>query len=181
MTISDHDATTGDHLERLTLRLPASELEQLRAAAYRSRQPVAALARALLLRVLSDGELPPPAPPARAELSAEAQQLLGICHALTSNLSQLEAHAIELGDPLSRLAGDGNQLQQLRERARETGLAIKRGDVGHERCALALGAIKGPANQINALARALNENRAGVSAAAWHGPLQSIRLAFEKI
>lgn len=181
MTISDTDATAaGDRLERLTLRLPSAEVEQLRKAAFRARQPVAVLARALLLSVLSDGELPPPALPARAELSAEVQQLLGICHGLTSNFSQLETHAIALGAKAVHLVGPGNLLQQLRERAREIGLAIKRGDFSDERCIATLGEITGPAQMVNGITRSLNEGR-GPASHAWLGQLGIIRNALLKL
>lgn len=178
MPTVDRDA---DQMSRLTLRLPTGEFELLRDAAYRSRLPVASLARSLLLRVLADGELPPPPPPAFEDLTAEAQQLLTICHALTSNLKQLELHAVELGEPLSRLAGEAGELAKQREKARVTGLSIKRGDLNPERCIAALEVIRGASEEINSLAHALNQNRFEPSLAAWHGPLNSVRLALEKI
>lgn len=180
MAISDTNDAAAERLSRLTVRLPSSELEQLRAAAYRSRQPVAVLARTLLLGTLSDGELPAPAPPARAELSVESQQLLGICHGLTSNLSQLEAHAIGIGEPAAHLVGPGNLLQQFRERAREIGLLIKRGEFSEARCTAALGVMMGPAQMVNAIAHSLNDGRGAVSH-AWLGQIAVIRNALLKI
>lgn len=179
MTTSPHEDPAAEQLSRLTLRLPAAEHAQLREAAYRSRTPVAVLARALLLRVLSDGELPPPAPPATGELGPRAQELLSICHALTSNFTQLDSHAANSGEPIARLAGDGNLLQQLRAKSRELGLEIKRGELNEDRCSQALDAIKPASVSINALTRALNENRAAVNPGVWHGPLTAIRSALE--
>lgn len=177
MTTPDTDDRAAEQLSRLTLRLPAAELDTLREAAFRARQPVAVLARALLLRVLSEGELPPHAPPATGELGASAQELLSICHALTSNFTQLDSYAASNGDPIARLAGDGNLLQQLRSKSRELGLAIKRGEVDEDRCAHALEAIKPASVSINALTRAFNENRAAVNASIWNGPLTAVQSA----
>lgn len=177
MTSAEPKSALG--LRPVMVRLPDAEFEVLREAAFRARQPVAVLARAMLLRVLSDGELPPPAPPATAELGANARDLLSICHALTSNFSQLDAHAVDSGDPIARLAGDGNLLQQLRSKSRELGLAIKRGELDEDRCSQALDAIRPASVSINALTRALNENRAAVNPGVWHGPLTAIRSALE--
>ena len=175
MTSAEPKSAPG--LRPVMVRLPDAEFEVLREAAFRARQPVAVLVRALLLRVLSDGELPPPAPPATAELGPHAQELLSICHALTSNFTQLGSHAANSGEPIARLAGDGNLLQQLRAKSRELGLAIKRGELNEDRVSQALDAIKPASVSINALTRALNEDRAAVNPGVWHGPLTAIRSA----
>lgn len=171
----------AEHLSRLTLRLPAGEMDQLREAAYRARVPMAALARALVLRALAEGELPPPAPPALAEMSPEAQELLAVAHALISNLSQLEKHALELGEPVARLAGDGGQLDVLRNKVRELGMIIKSGHHDAQHWAGILVAIKAPSLAINSLARSLNQSATSVPAYSWHGPLSGLRSALERI
>lgn len=168
-------------LARLTLRMPEAELELLRATAYRSHQPVAVLARGLLLRALNAGELPPAAPPAMTEMTAAAQSLLSICHGLTSNFSQIEEHAIQLGEPLVRLSGSGQLLQQLRNKARKTGMAIKRGEINQERCEKLISLLSSSANEVNSLARSLNNNRTNVDHKNWLKALSMARQSIESI
>ena len=165
-------------LSRVTLRLPAEDLEQLRQAAFAARLPPAVLARSILIRALRSQDLPQPAPPAPDELSDEATQILAICHALVSNLVQLDGHAKELGQPPIKVC---DFLEQMREQARRLALEIKRGALHHERLVKILASLAGPSEQVNSLTRSLNSDRASVASTAWHDPLSLLRKAMAEV
>lgn len=179
MTSAEPKSAPG--LRPVMVRLPDAEFEVLRDAAFRARQPVAVLARQILLGALADGGLPPPAPPALAEMSPDAQELLAVVHGLISNLSQLEKHALELGEPVARLAVDGGQLDGLRNKVRELGMAIKSGSHDAQHWAGILGIIQTPSMAINSLARSLNQSANSVPTYSWHSPLNGLRSALERI
>ena len=165
-------------LSRVTLRLPAGDLEQLRQAAFAARLPPAVLARTILIRALRSNDLPQPAPPATDELSAEAAKILAICHSMVSNLAQLDGHAKELGEPLSSVS---SFLEQMREQARGLALEIKRGAMPQARLMTTLASLAVPSEQLNSLTRLLNSDRTRVPSAAWHAPLSSLQKAMAEV
>ena len=168
------DDDSDPRLARLTVRLPAAELDALREAAYRARQPVAVLARQILLSALSDGKLPAPAPAAPAELPESAREVLAILIGLSSNLSQIDKYAAAAGDPLPKLAGDSGQLAILRGKVADLGIAIRKAEIADAQCLQLAEKLKGPAFAINGFARSFNERRP-VPAYAFHGPLSALR------
>lgn len=169
-------------LSQMTIRLPMESSEKLRLAAFAARQRPAELARSLVVRGLDDPRLMPrPAPPALAELNADAQRLVVVLTKTTGNLTQLDIHARELGElgsPLAGLAVDGGPLASMNMMARALGLALKAG--GPCPPTSAVERIGRAAEQVNDLARALNVHRAAVPPADWHGPLTAMRAALAK-
>lgn len=150
---------TEDQFARLTVRLPVSSLETLRAAAFAARLQPAVLARALLIGALEKGNLPAPAPPALSDLGPAAAKLFSVCLGLTSNFSQISEHSKRLGRPFDRLVegDDGGLLSQLAERARTVGLRVKAGRLNETESMALLAALTAPSEYLNSsLARPLN-------------------------
>lgn len=164
-------------LTRLTLRLAPGAADALRAAAFSVRLQPAVLARLLVLQALETGELPAPAPPAPEALAKDARALLAALAASQSNLTQLLAHAAELGDPLARLAQPGGVLATLGGQLRALGLSLK---AGAPAPAFAPG-LHAAAGQINDLAKRLNVDRRAVPIADWHQPLTSLKTALAEV
>lgn len=163
-------------LAQLTIRLPSRAGEALRAAAFAARLQPAVLARQLLLQALESGQLPPPAPPAPADLTEDARALLAALLATLSNLAQLTQHALELGQPLSQLAIPGGPLAAAGDQLRQIGIELKTGSTPPTNSAALISA----ADQINSLARRLNQDRRDVAIADWHGPLSSLKSALSE-
>lgn len=158
-----------DQLVSMTLRLPASSAESLRAAAFAARLQPAALARALLVQSIESGELPPPAPPAPAALAPAARQALAALTATASNLAQLKNHA--QANPA--LAGLVTLLVQMAAQTRAIGLSIKTGSDAPVNALV----IESAAQLVNSLCRRLNTDSSAVAASDWHAPLSSLRAA----
>lgn len=161
-------------LEKITIRLPQAEAEALRAAAFAARLAPAVLARQLLAQALAAGAVPPPPPPALVNLTPPAKALISVLAGLQSNLTQLNSHAQELGEPLSKLALPGGVLEALGNQIQGLGLSIKSGmtipSQSNER-------LESAAREINSLARRLNMDRNSVEVSAWHSSLTSLKSA----
>lgn len=163
-------------LTQLTIRLPSAAGETLRRSAFSARLQPAVLARLLLVQALEEGRVPPPAPPAPADLAPAARALLAALLATLSNLAQLAQHALELGQPLSQLATPGGPLAAAGDQLRQIGIEIKTGSTPPANSAALISA----ADQINSLARRLNQDRRDVAIADWHGPLSSLKSALSE-
>lgn len=167
------DAGAAEPLRRLTVRLPASDFEELREAAFEARRRPAEVARAIIMAALA-GETPArptPAPPAPEEMPAGARALLAVCAATISNLTQVAQHAADLGFPQAQALGD-----ELRRQAgvlRNLGLSIKAGAPAPSGAP----AIVTAAETVNELARALNTDARSVPPQAWTPPLSALRTA----
>lgn len=153
-------------LRKITVRLPSQAAEQLRAAAFAARMQPAALARRLIVMSLAAGEhVPPPAPPAAADLQTAARDLLTTLAASSANFSQLKTHAREIGGRLAAIAAEGEILDQLMNEARALGLHIKLG----RPCPpdSLTGPVHVAADTLNQLAKRLNTERESVPDQEW--------------
>ena len=128
------------------LRLEPQEAKLIEDAAHSARLPLAVYIRKLLV----SGQAPKPAPPASNEVSYGSMVLSSTVNGLTSNLSQIEQHAISAGEPLSRLAGPDSAIQQLRKIALQIGLRNKSGEIGEAE-------IKRLMKQLHPAAQSLND------------------------
>lgn len=147
--------TDGQTIKKLTIRVPVATYLLLDDLARAGRRPIASVARDLLV-----DRAPKVAPPLVTELSIEARELLTICNALGSNLTQLNAHASAAGEPLGRLSRPTGVLFKLGSRARENGLKVKGGRLDQLEAADLLARLEGPARSLNdELARPLNEGK----------------------
>lgn len=161
---------------RVTLRLPAPLHRELDNAAHASRLPVAVYLRAILA-----GHTPPIAPPLLAQLPGSVAALLRVLQPLVSNLTQLEAHAASLGEPLSRLSGRDGILFKLASEARALGLKIKTGGLDDGTAARQLDRLVYPATELNdALAIPLNQGLA-VELETWRQILQGLQEAMRDL
>jgi len=102
------------------------------------------------------------------------RMLLAVALAATqANLSQLAGHAAELGQPLAQLAVPGGPLAAAGDQLRQIGLELKMGAPTPANAP----AIIAAADQINSLARRLNQDRMSVPISDWHGPLSALKSA----
>lgn len=163
-------------LTRLTLRLPPAAADVLLLTAGAARLKPAVLARVLLLQAL-DGELPAPAPPAPASLANDSRSLLVALVATQSNLMHLTHHALELGEPMTRLSAPGGVLVQMGDQVRELGMRLK----GGERAPASSDALKAAACQINDLVRRLDFNYDGMQMSDWYEPLKALKTALAAV
>lgn len=121
------------------------------------------------------GQVPSTAPPAIGELNPPAAELLAICQHLIGNLTQLNNHAGRLGGVLQPLHGEASALAKLGARAREIGLAVRKGDLPMAQIEATLLRLAGPARNLNdVLARPLNEGDQP-KLAVWHRSLSSVQ------
>lgn len=147
----------GEPLSRLTVRLSPADLDHLREAAHAARTRPATLARQLIERALSAGQLPKPAPPIPDSQAEATKTLLSILIRITGNLSQLTDHCGRIGEPFSRLAGPGHLLERMTDAAAEVVVAAKTGTLTEAESTAWLARIEDPAEALNTrLARPLN-------------------------
>jgi hypothetical protein len=160
----------------IMIRFQPPEAENLRDLAHDARMPLAVYVRELVL-----GRVPSSAPPPLDELSYEETELLHIIQGLVSNLSQINTHAANLGEPICRLSGEGGLLIKLQQSARSVGLTLKAGvAMPHEVIDL-LQRLREPSDNLNAcLARPLNEGQ-GQPASVWHDVLQPLQSALFQV
>lgn len=159
-------------LVQVTLRFLPEDAARLSDQAHAARVPMAVLCRELVL-----GRVPKKAPPLPAEMSYEASQLLKICHACVSNLSQLDGHCAATDSPISKLSGPAGHLQMLSSRARKLGLQIKAGQAEPAQFSTILSALEGPALALNErLARPINEGQVPTNE-TWREVLQALQTA----
>lgn len=171
--------TEGQTIKKLTVRVPISTYLLLDDLARAARQPIASVARDLLV-----GKAPKPAPPLIAALTPAARSLLRTSQACVANLSQLEVHAARLGEPLSGLngpaGGPAGILFKLGSKAYQIGFLLKSGQVDHQKTASLLARLEGPARALNEdLARPLNEG-AQPSMQAWKSTLEALQSALRE-
>jgi hypothetical protein len=107
------------------VRFQPEEAQRIELAAHAARLPLAVYIRSLL----ATGMAPKPVPPPTHEESFGSLVLNATINGLTSNLSQVEQHSIQLGDPLSRLSGAEGAIQKLRSAALQIGLLNKAGSM----------------------------------------------------
>lgn len=179
LTMTEEDTD----LVRLTVRLSPATHERLREVSHLARRRPAEVARHLLTEALSmenSPAVPRPAPPNKTELSEPAIQLLDTLQASISNLSQLHSHALDLGDPLARLAVENGPLERLQIRLRALGLDAKKGLLTPEDAARYLTSFADQAAALNSLARRLNQNASQVVPAEWHPVLVGLQKATEQ-
>lgn len=171
------DQVTGRPLRRLTVRLPDAVFEELREAAFRARLRPAEAARTMILTALK-GEVPARpklAPPTPLELSEDAQRLLSACKASISNLSQIGSHASEIGHPQAPALNA--ELARISNVLRTLGLTLKSGQPVPTNAAQ----IEIAAEQVNSLARSLNQDSRSVSPRAWNQPLGALRASLASL
>lgn len=174
----DADTSTGRYMPKLvqiTIRLEPADAEALRRASFDRRMPAAVFGRLLIVEALSK-QLPPAAPPSPADLAPAARQLLAALSATQSNLAQLIGHAKELGEPLCQLTAPDGALAAAGDQLRVIGIKLKTGSPAPFNADSLIAA----ADQINSLARRLNQDRNSVAIADWHGPLSSLKSALSE-
>lgn len=167
------DRRVAEPLRRLTVRLPDADFEELRDAAFKARRRPAEVARAMIMAALS-GEAPAkprPAPPSPVELNSEAQRLLAACKASISNLLQIAGHAHELGYPQAPALSI--EFDHMASVLRALGLDLKSG----QRVPVGAAQIELAADQVNTLARSLNQDARSVPPQSWTPPLAALRAA----
>lgn len=163
----------GQTIKKLTVRVHISTYLLLDDLARAARQPIASVARDLLV-----GRAPKAAPPLIAELTADARALIRTCQTCASNLTQLDAHSTRLG--ISRLSGPTGVLFKLGSRAYQIGFLLKSGQLDHQETASLLARLEGPALALNEdLARPLNEGMQP-SMLTWRSVLEALQSALEE-
>lgn len=163
-------------LRKVTLRLAQDHYKKLDDLAHTARLPLAVYCRELLLN-----RTPEAAPPVPDALPENAKRLLQICQNSCSNLGQIEAFAAAAGDPLSRIAGQGQLLQKLAIQYRELALSVKSGQLtDRTKIDLFLMLLSSPARGLNdELARPLNIG-SRVSFETWKAVLNGLKHGLEK-
>lgn len=165
----------GQTIKKLTVRVPISTYLLLDDIARAARQPIASVARDLLV-----GKAPKAAAPLIAEITPDARSLIRTCLACVSNLTQIDAHSTRLGMPLSRLSGPTGVLFKLGSRAYQIGLMVKAGQMDPITTSELLARLEGPARALNEdLARPLNEGYAP-SMEAWRSTLEALQSALRE-
>lgn len=160
----------------IMVRFQQPEAENLRDLAHDARMPLAVYVRELVL-----GRVPSAAPPALDELSYEETELLQIIQSVISNLSQINTHAENLGEPICHLSGEGGLLRKLQLSARSVGLSLKAGVATPDEVTALLQRLREPSDNLNAcLARPLNEGQAQ-PASVWHAVLQPLQSALFQV
>ncbi len=138
--------------KKVTVRLEPEKFKALDDAAHASCLPLAVFVRSLVL-----GVVPPPAPPAIADLDPQSAELLRCCHSMVSNGSQLSQAAMAIGEPYSRLAAPSGALTQIGAQARALGLLVKAGGISTTAAKQIMqGDIANAAGQLNDLAHQIN-------------------------
>ena len=165
-----------EKLVPVMLRFEPPVAEHLREMAHAARLPMAVYVKQLVL-----GKVPERAPPLLTELSPKATRLLNVAQALVSNLSQLDIHARNAGEPLIRLTGETGLLKKLQSISRQIGLDIKSGVMTNEvEVTQLLSTLSQPAEAVNSeLARLLNNGQI-VPAHIWRDVLQPLQAALKQ-
>ena len=140
--------------KKVLLTFADSDHQKIAALALAARLPVAVYCRSKLI----SGEWPAQAPPLSSELTENMRELVNMCHATRSNLTQLHTHSARIGGQLVQLTGTDGPLNQLSKQFLQLGLNVKSGHVDEAQAAANLTALSGAAKQINDLARRLNSD-----------------------
>lgn len=165
------DELDGQAIKKLTIRVPVRIYLALDDLARAARIPVAAAARRILVN-----RVPVAAPPLAILLSDAMRSLIKVIHGLQSNLHQLSDHAARLGGPLAQLRGSNGNLHLLKMKVIRVGVRTKAGQVDEARAAFLLAELRDPANEVNKLARRLNQGDI-VPVADWRAPLSNCAAA----
>ena len=174
----------GTRTETIHLRATPNERQKISDAAQKTRRTMTNFVLAATLsaadkalasadefdQVAAVVEALPPAP---HELDASAAKIINLVSGLTSNLTQLQGHAQQIGGVLTGLATEHGPLKRLSAAALAAGLAAKSGKLNSTEAANMVDALANPAQQLNALARQLNEGQQ-VDPRDWHPPISGL-------
>jgi hypothetical protein len=152
---------------KIMIRLEPVDAQKMSDAAHAARLPNAVFARELLL-----SRMPAVAPLEISDLSFEAQELLRVCYASVSNLTQLKDHCTRLGEPFSRLV---ESIEKMCSATRTLGLNVKSGVVTDAKATELFNIISDPSESLNNLARDLNSGES-TSKQRWFEVLTELKM-----
>jgi hypothetical protein len=152
------------------VRFQPSQAKMIEEAAHCARLPLAVYMRSML----TTGIAPEPAPPAVDEMSFGSVALATTINGLMSNLTQIEQHAIRLGEPTSRLTGSQGALQSLKKKALDIGLTNRGGELRERDITRALKKLQPIAHDLNGqIAKPLNHGEE-VPMSTWRQILENL-------